>query len=298
VHTDSVNGFATPVKLVGDNKMTEAVGYGPGGRFSQKNGRPIQIDTQNPVRTYINRGLTTKNNKGSLKLNMTGYQLMPVQKGGAPFLLKAKDPDGMIEEIKKLPYEYFKPDGMGLQPEMKIGINGYTINEASLLGDVNDKLLDISNQIADARDKHDTERLSALEGLEYDVNELKSAISSGDYDGGDLTIAANKVGIKKIKDDLIIPADNSDIASIKNVTGGFNLNDKSFWSPDMKEVEQAWKDKYEEAKKNVFSSQQQTENHVVESNGSDVDSWKEGTEYKVGNNIYFYDKKSGKWQKR
>lgn len=260
LHTESMNQFSQQAKSVGTGKYEPITTYGPGGRFTQKNGKAIQIDTMNPVRTDINKGVTTKNNKGALKLNLTGYQLMPVKKGGAPFALKSSTLEDMIEEVKTLPLEYFNPEGnMGLQSDLKIGLNGYTINEANVLGDVNDRLFDVSTQMHDAQTANDADKLANLQNIEYNLNEIKTMVAAGDYNEGELLLAANKAGVRKTKEDWIIPADSGDVATIRNVTGGFNLSDKSYWSEDMRELESAYKERYAEAKKQGFSAAKQEE---------------------------------------
>jgi hypothetical protein len=138
-----------------------------------------------------------------------------------------------------------------LQPSLKIGLNGYTINEAGVLGDVNDKMMDIATKIAEAREANDTEKLRTLEDMEFSLNELKSMMS-GDYNEQELLLAANKAGIRKTKEDMIIPADDSDIATINNLTTGFNLKDKSYWSPEMTALEEAYQKRYNEAKEKQF----------------------------------------------
>lgn len=267
LHDNSINSYAQEAKSVETGKMEPVTTYGPGGRFTQKSGRPIQIDTTNPIRTDINRGLTTRNNKGNLKLNMTGYQLMPVKKGMAPFVLKSSTTEGMIEEINNIPLEYFNPEGVGLQPELKIGLNGYTINEAGVLNDIQDQMFDIASQINDAKKNNDKEKLASLENMEYSLMELKDMIGSGDYDQQDLILAGNKAGIRKIQQNMIIPADQSDLATIKNVTGGFDLRDRQYWSPDMQAVEVAYKKRYEEAKANGFGAKDEEMVPVISPSG-------------------------------
>ena len=236
--------------------MSSVTTYGPGGRFTQKSGKAIQIDTTNPIRTDIGRGLTTRNNKGTMKLNMTGYQLMPVRAGMAPFALKAPTTDGMIEEINNIPLEYFDPNGkMKLQPDMRIGLNGFTINEAGVLNDIQDQLFDLAGQIRAAETAGDKEKQDALENMEYNLNELKEMIGAGDYDPQDLLVAGNKAGVRKIQQNWIIPADDSDLATIKNVSGGFDLKDRSYWNPDMIAVQEAYKRRYDEAQSQDFGRQ-------------------------------------------
>jgi hypothetical protein len=252
LHDNTMNSLAQSAKKT-DGQMGTVATYGPGGRFTQKSGKPIQIDTTNPVRTDIDRGITTRANKGNLRFNMTGYMLMPVKKGQAPFALKSDTPEGMIEEINNMPDEYFDPNGkMGLQPDLKIGLNGYTINEAGVLNDVQDQLFDISTQIAEATKNGEKEKLATLQNVEYNLQELKDMVAGGDYDQQDLITAGNKAGVRKIQNNYIIPADASDLSTIKNVTGGFDLRDKSYWSPEMQAVEAAWKNKYAEAQKQGF----------------------------------------------
>lgn len=259
LHEDATNSFAQAAKSEDTGQMGTVVTYGPGGRFTQKSGKAVQIDITNPIRTDTKRGITTRNNKGSIKLNMTGYQLMPVKKGMAPFALKSSNPDGMIEEIQKIPLEYFDPAGKtGLQPEMRIGLNGYTVNEAGVLNDIQDQLFDLSSQIHEAQSKGDKEKLQSLQNLEYNLNDLKEMIGSGDYDPQDLLLAGNKAGVRKIQQEWLIPADDSDMATIKNVTGGFNLKDKSFWSPEMQAVDDAYRKRAKEAKAQGYGKQGQS----------------------------------------
>lgn len=256
VHTDAINSFASGAKRISGESSTVTT-YGPGGRFSQKSGRPIQIETSNPIRTDIGRGITTRNNKGSIRMNLTGYQLMPMKDNSTPFLLESSSVGGMINEVSNLPFEYFDPNGeVRLQPELKIGMSGYVINEAGVLGDVNDKMFDISTRIAEAREKGDTEALGTLEDMEQDLNELKSMIS-GEYSEQELILAANRSGIRKTKTDMIIPADDSDLSNIRNLTIGFNLKDKSYWSPEMVELQEAYQKRYNEARAANFGAKKE-----------------------------------------
>lgn len=255
--TDAINGFAQSGRQVGSGEDKVFTGYGPGGRITQKSGRPITLNTTNPVRSDITKGVTTRNNTGNLSLNMTGYQLMPVKKGFAPFVLQSNSIDGMIDEINKMPNEYFDPNGkVGLQPNLKIGLNGYTLNEANVLNDVNDKMFDIADQIRVANETQDTDKIASLENLQYSLNEIKSMVAEGNYDERDLLFAANKAGIRKVKEDWVIPADNSDMANIRNITGGLDLNDKKSWSPDMRLLDDAYTKKYQQAQASGFKSQQ------------------------------------------
>ncbi len=283
LHDNTVNSLAQEAKT-SDGQMSTVTTYGPGGRFTQKSGKPILIDTTNPVRTDTDKGITTRANKGNLRFNMTGYMLMPVKQGMAPFALKSKTPDGMIEEINAMPDSYFDPKGkMALQPELKIGLNGYTINEAGVLNDVQDQLFDISAQIAAATKSGDKEKLATLQNMEYNLNELKDMIGSGEYDQQDLISAGNKAGVRKIQNNYIIPADQSDLSTIKNVTGGFDLRDKSYWSPEMQAVETAWKEKYKKAQENGFGEKQEPKDQKVDlitiTTAEDYAKLPSGTEY-------------------
>jgi hypothetical protein len=256
--TDSINGVAQTARDVGTRAEKVFTAYGPGGRITQKSGRPIQLNTTNPIRSDITKGVTTRNNTGNLALNMTGYQLMPVKKGFAPFALQSNTVDGMIQEINNLPNDYFDPNGkIGLQPSLKIGLNGYTTNEANVLNDVNDKMFDIADQIKVAKDANDKDKLASLQDMEYSLNEIKDMIGAGNYDERDLLFAANKAGIKKVKEDWIIPADNSDLANIRNITGGLDLNDKNNWSNEMKLLDAAYAKKYQEAQAAGFKAPQE-----------------------------------------
>ncbi len=259
VHENSTNTFAQEVKT--NEGMKPFTTYGVGGKIGQKNGRAIQLVTTNPIRTDINKGVTTRNNKGSVSLNMTGYQLMPVKKGFGPLAMSGKDADEMVAEIQRMPLEWFDPNGkVALQDDMKIGISGYTINEAAVLGDINDQMQDLATQMAEATKSGDKEKMASLQNVEFNLQEIKEMVGGGDYDPGELILAANKAGIRKIRQDMIIPADGGDVANIKNITGGFDLNDKNYWSDDMKEVNAAYKARVEEAKKGNYGKKTEEQN--------------------------------------
>jgi hypothetical protein len=158
-----------------------------------------------------------------------------------------------------MPNEYFDPNGkIGLQPNLKLGLNGYTLNEANVLNDVNDKMFDIADQLREANATQDNEKIAYLQNIQYSLDEIKGMVAAGEYDERDLLFAANKAGIKKIKEDWIIPADNSDLANIRNITGGLDLNDKKNWSNEMKMIDEAYAKKYQQAQAAGFKSQQVT----------------------------------------
>lgn len=279
LHDNTIIGMAQEAKAA-DGGMETISTYGPGGRFTQKSGKPITIDTTNPVRTDTDKGITVRNSKGNLRLNMTGYQLMPVRKGMAPFALKSKTAEGMIQEIQNIPLEHFDPNGkMGLQPEMRIGLNGYTINEAGVLNDVQDQLYNISSEINAATKSGDKEKLASLQNLEYSLQELKDMIGSGEYDEQDLITAGNKAGVRKIQNNMIIPADPSDLSTIKNVTGGFDLRDKSYWSPEMQAVETAYKKRVEEAKAQGYAKKEEKVELPKVMNAEEYSKLPSGSEY-------------------
>lgn len=280
LHDNSLNSFAQSAWKDGQQYSTTT--YGPGGRFTQKSGKSVQLDTTNPVRTDMSRGITTKNNQGSMRLNMTGYQLMPVRSGMAPFTLKAPTVEGMIEEINNIPLDYFDPNGkVKLQPEMQMTITGFTVNEAGVLNDIQDQLLDLSAQLRTAQESGDKEKQANLEELEYNLNELKSMVGSGDYDPQDLLLAGNKAGVRKVQQSWVIPASSSDVSAIKNITGGFNLSDKSYWSDDMRAVDDAYRAKATEAKRLGYGGATQQKKTVSEiKTQSDVDKLPKGTKFK------------------
>jgi hypothetical protein len=266
LQTDTINSFAQEAKDQETGKMKTINTYGPGGRLTQKSGRPLQIDVTNPIRTDINKGITTRNNKGNIRLNLTGYQLMPVRSGMAPFALEAGTTEGMIEEINNLPLEYFNPNGkIKLQPDLKIGLNGYTINEAGVVNDIQGKKRDLAAELREATASMDKEKQVVISELIDDLDDVQQLISSGDYDVEDLILASTKAGIRKAQKEWIIPADNSDIGNIKNITGGFDLNDKSFWSPDMQAIEAAYKKRYAEAQSKGFKNEaKESESDMVQ----------------------------------
>jgi hypothetical protein len=256
--SQSVNTIAQEAKTPEGMKTVNS--YGPGGRITQKTGRAVQIDTTNPIRTNTKSGITSTKNKGSVRLNLTGYQAMPFKSTGAPFALQSSTPEGMVEEVKNLPLEYFDPNGkMKLQPEMKIGLNGYVIDEAGVLGDIQEQLMTLSDQIHQAEKSGDIEKKQSLQYMEQNLVDLKEMVGAGDYDPQELLLAGNKAGVRKVQNDMIIPADDSDLATINNVTGGFNLRDKSNWSDEMKMVADAYRARAEEAKAQGYGVKKEEE---------------------------------------
>lgn len=260
--SESINGVAQDVKNP-DGKMSTVSSYGPGGRITQKNGRAIQIDSTNPTRTNTRTGITSTKNKGSIRLNLTGYQAMPFKAGGAPFALQSNTPGRMIEEINNIPLESFDPNGkIKLQSQMKIGLNGYVIDEAGVLGDIQEQLMSLTDQIHLAEKNNDTAKKRSLESMLLNVNDLKEMVGAGDYDPQELLLAGNKAGVRKIQNDMILPADDSDLATINNVTGGFNLRDRNNWSEEMRSVDDAYRARAAEAKAQGYGVKKEGEKKV------------------------------------
>jgi hypothetical protein len=298
LHNHAVNSYAQEAKKA-DGTMSTVNTNGPGGIFTQKNGKPILITSSNPTRTDINKGITTNSNKGNFAFNMTGYTLMPVRANNAPFALQSSDTEGMLKEIENIPLEHFNPNGnMRLKPTMQIGLNGFTINKANVLNDIQTKKRDLSKELSDRN--IDTKKSDEIKDLMYRLDEVKEMVSSGEYDIDDLINATNSAGINQIQKDWLIPANSADIAALKNTTGGFDLNNKDFWSEDMKVVADAYAKRAEEAKAQGYGvkKEEPAKITVIESDGSDTDKWKKDGEYKVGNAVYYFDQTSGKWKKK
>jgi hypothetical protein len=264
-HSDSMNDFSLQSTRVDDGASFTAPTYGPGGRFLQKNGKAIQLQTNNPTLVNIKTGAVSRNDKGTKNINLNSYELMPFRSNMTPMPIikmgESNNVQDLIKEINRIPLDYFDPNGkVGLLPEMKIAMNGFTINETGVLGDINDQMVDLSVQMNEAIKSGDKEKIASIESMEYNLQEIKETIAAGDYDPGDLINAANKSGIRKIKDDFIIPANSGDVANIKNLTGGFDLNNKNeFWSEDMKAVDAAYKARAAQAQKENYGVSKTTD---------------------------------------
>src|SRR5690606_37060238 len=128
---------------------------GPGGVLMTKKGvnpgKPIVIYADSRTAYNMRSGKNLDRSRG--KFNITGYQLQPYTTNGDVYPISANSTEELIEKINSLPDDAFQ----NLSPEMKIGIQGYAIDQAKMLGDIATKSEDLSNKLGDAIENGDEE---------------------------------------------------------------------------------------------------------------------------------------------
>lgn len=241
--------FNTPKMMASgsDTPMSPYQANGAGGVLFQKNGKPIQFQSTNPVRTNVNTGLTSSSKIGSVPFNLTSYQLNPFQSTGAPFLLKGNTHDEQLAEINSIPYEYFSPTGKyKLKPQMGMALNGYTINQANILNAANNDIQTIASKLAEAEKNGDAQAVANLTTQMSRIQGLKQLVGTG-VDDQELMLAASRAGVRGVQVNEMVEANDNDLANLNAITGGFNLRDKSNWSPEMKSLDAAYAKRAQEA---------------------------------------------------
>jgi hypothetical protein len=220
---------------------------GPGGVILQKNGKPIVFNSSNPKRTNVNTGITGVAKIGNVPFNLTGYQMQAFQSTGAPYLLRGNSTEEVINSINQIPLEHFDPNGKyKLQPEMKVALQGYTINQANVLNAANNQEQTIQEQIAQAQSEGDEDKVARLERTLSQIQGVRSLISTG-IDDQELALAASRAGIKGVQVNELVQATDSDLANIKAITQGFDLKDQNYWNDDMRRVSQVYQTRAQEA---------------------------------------------------
>lgn len=220
---------------------------GPGGVLMTKKGvnpgKPIVIDADSRRAYNMRSGKNLDRSRG--KFNITGYQLQPYTTNGDVYPISANSTEELIEKINSLPDDAFQ----NLSPEMKIGIQGYAIDQAKMLGDIATKSEDLSNKLGDAIENGDEEEADRLRGRIAQLASLRNSFNLPDVYDEDIINAASSAGIKpqSIRVDQLLLADKSDLDKIRTITDGLDLTDKKNWSPDMKAVNEAFQARWNKA---------------------------------------------------
>jgi hypothetical protein len=215
---------------------------GPGGILMIKKGvtagKPITIEADSQRAFDLRSGKNASRSRG--KFNLTGYQLQAYDKDDNLFQIQGNNPDELIASINNLPDKAFT----NLQPDLKVALNGYSLNDSKMLGDIATKSFDLAEQIGDEKDP---EKKAELEYQLTELNRLKQSFNlPGMYDE-DIIQSAQKNGIKQVRQDQLLMANKSDIDKVKTITGGLDLSNQTQWSPEMKAVNDAYKKRYNEA---------------------------------------------------
>jgi hypothetical protein len=215
---------------------------GPGGLLMIKKGisagKPIQIEADSGKAFDYRTGKNATRSKG--KFNLTGYQLQPYTKNGDLYPVQGASFDEVLASVENLPDEVLR----NMDPELKISLSGYELNDSKMLGDIATKSFDISERIGD---ETDPEKKAELEYQLSELNRLKQVLNApGMYDD-DIIQAAQKNGIKQVRKDQLLLADRSDLDKIKTITGGLDLKNKDQWNPEMKKLNEVYTRKWNEA---------------------------------------------------
>lgn len=221
---------------------------GPGGVLMIKKGvtagRPIVIEADSKNAFNYRSGKNT-NREGRGKFNLTGYQLAPYTTDGKLVPIAGNDAEEMKNSIKNIPDEQLRK----MKPTLDIALQGYTIDESKILGDISNKSYQLNEQLGEAIEKGDAEKVAALRSQIEQIGQLRSSFNLADVYDEDIINAAAKTGIKSTRVDQLLQADRSDLDKIKTITDGLDLKSQSSWSPEMKEVNDTYKARWEEANK-------------------------------------------------
>lgn len=243
-HTDTVGTEATGVsdKVAGAFKAN--VNTMPGGSLrigkGAKIGGAIPVDL-NPQNSYNLRTGKNDANKGTTSYNLTGYQLGVYKKDGSLVPIDANT-------IDKIPLSEFK----NLEPEMKIALRGYTVDQGNKLGEIATKQSELDDEIGAAVKSGDVEKQQELELKLQQLNGLKQKmnLSQSEFSDDDLFSAFKQAGmnVNSVKKDVIIKASQADLDLInKNITQGLNLADENKRSPEMQDLNKRYKARAEQA---------------------------------------------------
>ena len=206
-------------------------------------GKPISMNTEGRFMFNLTNGRKAQIT-GRQPFNLTGYQLQAYTTDGTPFPLKA----GNMQELKaKLdamrPFEF-----KNLQKELSIGLNGYSVDKTSILGDIAKNQYTLEGALGKAtREGNQTEMNNIQTQLDL-INEFKQALNDPDsYSDQDILNLAARNGISQVRQDLMVKASGSDLDWINNVTSGLNLRNQDKWSEDMRTFNTWYKEAYKKA---------------------------------------------------
>ena len=282
-----------------DNSIGDAERLsGPGGTLMQKNGKPLQIQVDAENGLDLRTGKTSKR-AGESAFNVTGYQLVPFRRDGTPLLISGKSTDDLVGQINQM-------DDISIstmEPEMKVVLRGFSIDRNNAINDVNRKKGDLEQQMGEAIEAGDTEAQQKLEVQIDMVERLRDNLGRDDTGDEELmgSMRRSNITTNSVRyDELIVPS-QADLKRIKGVTtasdgsGGLNLSNKDHWSDDMKKVNDAYKSKLSNIRE---KGPDVVKVETVASDGKDIDSWSTRKQYKVGENLYFYNGETKQWERK
>lgn len=305
-YNEQVGTEGVPDRVASAHRMNQNAA--PGGILmiskGMTTGKPITFESNSKNIFNVNSG-TVQQARGSATFNLTGYQVQAYDKNGRPYFIEAADVNDLKDKIKQMRPEEFA----NLDPDLKVALKGYSLNRGKMLGDVRTSTYNLNTELAKAKSEGNDEKAAQIESQLYELQNFTAGLNADadDFTDDDILNAAARNGITAIRTDQLIRADKADLDKINTITEGLNLNDRNKWSPEMREVDDIWRQKAQEAAAQGYKGTSNTKRVSkpikgigvpIQSDGTDLNTWKTGSEYKVGNNIYFYDKKSQQWSKR
>lgn len=207
-------------------------------------GKPITFESNSKNIFNVNSG-TVQQARGSATFNMTGYQVQAYDKNGRPYFIEAADVNDLKDKIRQMPASEFA----NLDPELKVALKGYSLNRGKMLGDVRSSTYNLNTELAKAKSEGNDEKAAQIESQIYELQNFTAGLNADadDYTDDDILNAAARNGITAIRTDQLVRADKADLDKINTITEGLNLNDRSKWSPEMREVDDLWRQKAQES---------------------------------------------------
>lgn len=258
-------------------------------------GGPIKFVTNTPIRANVGTGEVETKASDNLEFNLTNYGLYIYDDKGQLYPIQGNNVQEMKASIDAIPDRYFEQNANHpLSPQMSIGLNGYAINKSKLINQSLQKASNLAEEYNKAVDAGDEIKAAQLEKRMKEIDKIRSMAGNGDVDDLQLLLTGKQLGISGIQNDYIVKASDQDLAKIRNITNGLDLRDQNKWTEDMRDLNEHYQDRYSKAR----AAKPTKTSKVLTSDGTDVTKWKTTNEYKVGNNIYFYDTASSQWKKK
>jgi hypothetical protein len=177
---------------------------------------------------------------GGNSFNMTGYQVQAYRKDGTPYTIEAQNKEEFIKKIQNIPASELQQ----MAPSMSIALRGYTINKGAILGDVAAKRKTLEQQLGEARaagNVDDEVKINAqLASINYAAASMNATADEFSDDDILSSMRMNGMSANQFQDDLLIRANDSDLSWINSNTQGLDLKNRSKWSSDMRQVDEAY----------------------------------------------------------
>lgn len=253
---------STPGGLGPQNPNAPRNVAGPGGILMIKKGvtagRPIVIEAGSKNAFSYNTGKNSTRT-GASKYNLTGYQLAPYTTDGKLIPIQADNIDELKKKIAEMPLDQLK----NMAPSMSVALQGYTLDEGKALSEVETKSLELSKKLGDAIYDGDAQTERLLRQQIDQLAKLRSSFGSSELSDGDIANLAAQAGIKSIRNDQLLKADPADLDKVKTITGGLDLKKEDGWSDEMREVNDIYKKRWQEANSTAPATEKKVKAKMV-----------------------------------